>query len=96
MKANRGEVEATITSADALTKSQLDSLAVAMKTQVGEGKKVVLSTKVDASILGGLQIQIGDKFLDLSVGSKIDELSRSAMQERLEMWIGLWSFVLGF
>jgi len=79
MNAKRGEVEATITSADPLTKAQLDAVTQAMKTQVAKGKKVVLSTQVDPTILGGLQIQIGDKFLDLSVGSKIDEISRTAV-----------------
>merc|ERR1719469_458112 len=77
MKAKRGEVEATIISADPLTKVQLDTVALAMKTQVGKEKTVTLSTKVDPTILGGLQVQIGDKFLDLSVGSKIDTLSRT-------------------
>lgn len=76
MKAKRGEVEATIISADALTKAQLDTVAAAMKNQVGKDKKVTLSTTVDPSILGGLQVQIGDQFLDLSVGSKIDAISR--------------------
>lgn len=77
MKASRGEVEATIISADPLTKAQLDTVALAMKSQVGSEKKVVLSTEVDPSILGGLQVQIGDKFLDLSVGSRIDTVSRT-------------------
>merc|ERR1712129_491278 len=77
MKASRGEVEATIISADALTKAQTDAVASAMKTQVGTGKTVVLSTKVDPSIIGGLQVQIGDQFLDLSVKSKIDAISRT-------------------
>lgn len=76
MKATRGEVEATIISADPLTKAQTDAVANAMKGQVGAGKKVILSTKVDPSIMGGLQVQIGDQFLDLSVGSKIDAISR--------------------
>ncbi len=79
MKAKRGEVEATIISADELTKTQLDTVANAMKTQIGKDKKVILSAKVDPSILGGLQVQIGDKFLDLSVGSKIDAISRTAV-----------------
>jgi len=79
MKAKRGEVEATIISAEALSKAQLDTVAAAMKTQVGEGKKVILSSKVDPSIMGGLQVQIGDKFLDLSVGSRIDAISRIAV-----------------
>ena len=78
MKAKRGEVEATIISAEELTKAQLDTVASAMKNQVGKGKKVILSAQVDPSILGGLQVQIGDQFLDLSVGSKIDSISRTA------------------
>mmetsp|Transcript_3377 Transcript_3377/g.4572 ORF Transcript_3377/g.4572 Transcript_3377/m.4572 type:complete len:216 (+) Transcript_3377:75-722(+) len=79
MKAKRGEVEATIISADPLTKAQTEAVAAAMKNQVGEGKTVILSTQVDPSILGGLQVQIGDQFLDLSVGSKIDALSRTTV-----------------
>lgn len=79
MKAKRGEVEATITSADPLTKAQVNAIEAAMKTQVGSGKSVILSAEVDPSILGGLQVQIGDQFLDLSVGSKIDSISRSAV-----------------
>lgn len=79
MKAKRGEVDATIISAEALTKAQMDTVAAAMKSQIGDGKKVILSSKVDPSILGGLQVQIGDKFLDLSVGSRIDAISRIAV-----------------
>jgi len=78
MKANRGEVEATIISADPLTKSQVSAIEAAMKNQVGSDKSVILSAQVDPSILGGLQVQIGDQFLDLSVGSKIDSISRTA------------------
>lgn len=79
MKAKRGEVEATIISADALTKAQISQIEAAMKSQVGGDKKVILSAKVDPSILGGLQIQIGDQFMDLSVGSKIDSISRTVV-----------------
>mmetsp|Transcript_11646 Transcript_11646/g.16766 ORF Transcript_11646/g.16766 Transcript_11646/m.16766 type:complete len:221 (+) Transcript_11646:45-707(+) len=76
MKAKRGEVDALIISAEPLSKAQLDTVASAMKSQVAEGKKVTLTTKVDPSIVGGLQVQIGDQFLDLSVASRIDSLSR--------------------
>lgn len=77
MKASRGQVEATITSAEPLSKAQTDAVQKAMKAQIGDGKTVMLSTKVDPSILGGLQVQIGDQFLDLSVASKIDTISRT-------------------
>jgi len=79
MKAKRGEVEATIITAEALTKAQMDTVAAAMKNQVKEGSKVILSSKLDPTILGGLQVQIGDQFLDLSVGSKIDAISRTSV-----------------
>lgn len=79
MKAKRGEVEATIISADPLTKAQVTAVEAAMKNQVGSGKSVILTTEVDPSILGGLQVQIGDQFLDLSVGSKIDSISRTTV-----------------
>lgn len=79
MKARRNEVEATIISSEPLGKAQLNAVSEAMKTQFAEGAKVVLTTKVDPAILGGLQIQIGDKFLDLSVGSRIEEVSRTAV-----------------
>lgn len=79
MKARRNEVEATIISSEPLGKAQLSAVSEAMKTQFAEGAKVVLTTKVDPAILGGLQIQIGDKFLDLSVGSRIEEVGRTAV-----------------
>lgn len=79
MKAQRGEVEATIISAEPLTKKDAAAVSEAMKSQFPAGAKVVLKTEVDPSILGGLQIQIGDKFLDLSVGSRIDEVGRTVV-----------------
>ena len=79
MKAKRGEVEATIISAEPLTKTQTDAVATAMKSQFPEGAKVILKSEVNPAILGGLQIQIGDKFLDLSVGSRIEEVGRTVV-----------------
>jgi len=79
MKAKRGEVEVTIISADNLNKGQMEAVTTAMKNQVPAGSKVLLRTKVDPTLLGGLQVQIGDKFLDLSVKSRIDAISRMAV-----------------
>jgi F-type H+-transporting ATPase subunit O len=79
MKAKRGQVEATIISAEPLTKAQTDAIQKAMKSQAGASGEIMLTTEVDPSILGGLQVQIGDQFLDLSVSSKIDSISRTAV-----------------
>ena len=78
MKAQRGEVECIITSAVALTKPQLKKIQDGLAAQTG-GQAVAVSTVVDESILGGVTVQIGDKFLDMSVASKINTFKRSLM-----------------
>jgi F-type H+-transporting ATPase subunit O len=79
MKAKRGEVDAVITSADALTARETNAIAAAIKETSSGANEVVISSKVDPSIIGGIQIQIGDQFLDLSIKSKIEEVSRTSI-----------------
>lgn len=79
MKAKRGEVDATIISADTLTKKETDQIAAAIKNTSKGAKEVIISSKVDPAIIGGIQVQIGDQFLDLSIRSRIEELSRTAV-----------------
>ena len=74
MSASRGEVPALVTSADPLSAEQMASLAAALNKFVSKGEKVVLSTKVDESILGGLVVDVGDKHIDMSVASRINRL----------------------
>jgi len=76
MKAKRGEVDAKIISAEKLSAAQLKEVQSAMASQVSKGKSVVIESVVDPSIVGGLQVQIGDQFLDLSVKSRIEEIAR--------------------
>lgn len=75
MKAKRGEVDAKIISASTLSATQLKEVEAAMASQVPAGKSVLIEAVVDPSIVGGLQVQIGDKFLDLSVKSRIEEIA---------------------
>lgn len=76
MKAKRGEVDAKIISAEPLTAAQLKQVQTAMKSQVPKDKSVIIEAVTDPSIIGGLQVQIGDQFLDLSVKSRIEEIAR--------------------
>lgn len=77
MRAKRGEVDAVLITAEKLGDAQAKKIADAvMKGRPGDKQKVVLKTKVDPSILGGLQVQIGDEFLDLSVKSHVEEIAR--------------------
>jgi F-type H+-transporting ATPase subunit O len=77
MKAKRGQVDATITSADPLTSAQTSQIAAAIKATTKDAKEIVISSEVDPSIIGGIQIQVGDQFLDLSTKSQIEEISRT-------------------
>lgn len=77
MKAKRGQVDATIISADPLTSAQSSQIAAAIKASSKDAKEVVISSEVDPSIIGGIQVQIGDQFLDLSTKSRIEEISRT-------------------
>jgi F-type H+-transporting ATPase subunit O len=76
MKAKRGELDAVVTSATKLTKAQMAKVTDVLKA-TAKGKAVSITSQVDESILGGLTLQIGDKFLDLSVKSKIDAYTKS-------------------
>lgn len=71
MAANRGEVVCEVISAkplDADTKNKLES---ALKGFLKKDQTILLTTKVDPSIIGGMLVSIGDKYIDMSVASKI-------------------------
>lgn len=71
MAANRGEVVCEVITAkplDADTKNKLES---ALKGFLKKGQTILLTAKVDPSIIGGMVVSIGDKYVDMSVVSKI-------------------------
>ena len=70
-------MDAVITSADPLTKKEITALTAALNGHIAAGEKINLKTAVDPSLLGGLTVQIGDKFLDLSASAKIAQLQRA-------------------
>lgn len=69
---HKGEVSAEVTSAKALTKTQMDKLAKSLKAAVG--KTVNLKATVDENIIGGLVVKVGSKMIDTSVRSKLNAL----------------------
>lgn len=71
MSANRGEVVCEVITAkplDADTKGKLES---ALKGFLKKGQTILLTTKIDPTIIGGMVVSIGDKYVDMSVASKI-------------------------
>jgi ATP synthase F1 delta subunit len=68
-------VTGTITSAVSLTSAQKSAVEKKIKAWTPEGATVALTYKEDATILGGLQVELGDQYQDLSVRAQIDSLA---------------------
>lgn len=67
-----GIVEATATSALELDQAELAALTKRLETMTGD--KIELATTVDPSILGGIQVRIGDTLYDGSVRGRLERL----------------------
>ena len=73
--AQRGEVTAEVTSAHALTDTQLADLKARLTAR--EGRTVKISTKVEPDLLGGLVVTIGSKRIDASIRTRLNSLSQA-------------------
>jgi F-type H+-transporting ATPase subunit delta len=73
--AKRGEYHADVRTAHALSAAQRDALTASLSAATGG--KVNLSIIEDASILGGLTVKVGSKFIDASVKTRLDLLERT-------------------
>ncbi|KLP05386.1 Uncharacterized protein Y057_6459 [Fusarium fujikuroi] len=78
ISAARGEVELTVTSAQALDKRTLNRLetAVSKSAYVSQGQKLKVTNEVNPEIVGGLVVEIGDRTIDLSVSSRIAKMNK--------------------
>lgn len=75
MAANRGEVVCEVITAKALDADTKGKLESALKSFLKKGETIKLTSKVDPSIIGGMIVSIGDKYVDMSVASKIKKYS---------------------
>lgn len=73
--AQRGEVTAEVTSAHALTDTQVDQLKT--KLTAREGRTVKITSKVDPDLLGGLVVTIGSKRIDGSIRTRLNSLAQA-------------------
>ena len=72
------ETVAEITSANALSKAQLDRLSKTLKAKTG--KTITLQTHVDPSLIGGLIVKVGSQMIDSSLKTKLSAM-KIAMKE---------------
>ncbi|KAF4970920.1 hypothetical protein FSARC_2116 [Fusarium sarcochroum] len=78
ISAARGEVEVTVTSAQALDRRTLNRLetAVSKSAYIGQGQKLKVTNEVNPEIVGGLVVEIGDRTIDLSVSARIAKMNK--------------------
>lgn len=68
-----GVIEATITSAQALTQPQIDELVEGLKRKFSRAVNVQVA--VDASLIGGAVIAVGDQVIDGSVKGRLQRMA---------------------
>ena len=73
----RGEIQAQVVSARALSTGETADLRAALKSRLGREPR--LETKVDPSLLGGLVVKVGSRMIDSSLRTKLLGL-RAAMR----------------
>ena len=69
-----GRVRATVTTAVDLSPKDRDRVAEELSKRLG--KEIHLDVLVDPSILGGLKLQYGDRLVDASVATRLQQLRR--------------------
>ncbi|CAI4226680.1 unnamed protein product [Auanema sp. JU1783] len=71
MRAHRGELFVQVTSAEPLSRAHEQALNDALQKMASSGQKLNVTYTVKESILGGLVVTIGDKYVDLSIASRV-------------------------
>ncbi|XP_072932755.1 ATP synthase subunit O, mitochondrial [Epargyreus clarus] len=71
MAAHRGEVTCEVTTAKPLDQAQRQNLEAALKKFLKGNQTLHLTAKVDPALIGGMVVSIGDKYVDMSVASKV-------------------------
>ena len=69
-----GRVRATVTTAVELSSDDRDRVAAELSRRLG--KEIHLDVLVDPGILGGLKLQYGDRLVDASVATRLQQLRR--------------------
>jgi len=75
----RGRVEVHVRTATPVTSALRDQITRRLSTLLG--KQVVLRTEVDAEMLGGITVRVGDTVLDGSVSARLAQMRQAAVEK---------------
>jgi len=75
MSAYRGEVVCSVTTAKALDAGMAKEVEASLAGFLKAGEKAQISFKVDPALIGGMVVSIGDKFVDMSMATKLNKYS---------------------
>ncbi|KAK9502283.1 hypothetical protein O3M35_011081 [Rhynocoris fuscipes] len=76
MAGHRGDLTCEVTTAKQLDAEMKGELQKVLKQFAKKGENIILQLKVDPSIIGGMIVSIGDKYVDMSVASKIKKYTQ--------------------
>ena len=71
-------IDVTVTSAVELDRTVVEKVGEEIERQTGQ--KVDLASRVDAEILGGIVLQVGNMVLDASIRARLEKLRKSVAQ----------------
>jgi F-type H+-transporting ATPase subunit O len=75
LDAHHGNVQAKVTTAKPLDAKQTKELEAVLATFLEKGKTLQLNTVVNADLIGGFVVELGDRFIDLSISSRLKNYS---------------------
>lgn len=71
MSGHRGDLQCEVTTAKPLDAESKAELEKTLKLFAKKGENVILVLKVNPALIGGMVVSIGDKYVDMSVASKV-------------------------
>lgn len=79
LRVEKGEVQAVVRSAQALSSEQQTAIAGLVEKQTG--KKPVLVHQQDASLIGGFTISIGSTLMDASIHTQLKKMQQALLRQ---------------
>ncbi|KAL6035743.1 hypothetical protein STEG23_004937 [Scotinomys teguina] len=77
MSVHHGEVPCTVTTASPLDEAVLSELKTVLQSFLSQGQILKLEVKPYPSIMGGMIVRIGEKYVDMSATTKIQKLGKA-------------------